>query len=174
MSAPQSRAPSPRSTSRRASSSGSESSAPGNRRVCRSNICVTSWRAPTSVYGGGRRRRSRVIAGANHDRRPDRRCGAGHTDHARNPDVVAAAGGHMKIETFELERNQSLWENEVAINLTESGLHPWSLQEVLTPQEVQELLALPLGYGFTNGDPKLRALIARSYGLTPDNILITN
>jgi aspartate/methionine/tyrosine aminotransferase len=80
----------------------------------------------------------------------------------------------MKIETFELERNQSLWENEVAINLTESGLHPWSLQEVLTAEEVQELLALPLGYGFTNGDPELRALIAQSYGLRPNNVLITN
>lgn len=81
----------------------------------------------------------------------------------------------MNIDTFELERNQSLWENEVAVNLTESGVHPWSLREVLTPQEVDELLALPLGYGFTNGDPRLRELIANSYGgMTPNNVLITN
>ncbi len=81
----------------------------------------------------------------------------------------------MKIETFELERNQSLWENEVAINLTESGLHPWSLGQVLTAHEIEEMLALPLGYGYTNGDPGLRELIAQSYGgLTAANVLITN
>ena len=81
----------------------------------------------------------------------------------------------MKIETFELERNQSLWENEVPINLTESGLHPWSLGDVLSMAEVDEMTALPLGYGYTNGDPKLRELISSAYpGMTSSNVLITN
>ena len=81
----------------------------------------------------------------------------------------------MKISTFELERNQSLWENEVPINLTESGLHPWSLNDVLSAREIEEMTALSLGYGYTNGDPKLRALIASGYpGMTANNVLITN
>jgi aspartate/methionine/tyrosine aminotransferase len=81
----------------------------------------------------------------------------------------------MNIETFELERNQSLYENEVPINLTESGLHPWSLNDVLNADEVAELLTLPLGYGYTNGDPELRAQIAASYRLpSAANVLVTN
>ena len=30
----------------------------------------------------------------------------------------------MKFEEFQLERNQSTWENKVDYNLTESGVHP--------------------------------------------------
>ena len=32
----------------------------------------------------------------------------------------------MKFEEFELERNQSLFENKVDYNLSESGVHPLS------------------------------------------------
>ena len=39
---------------------------------------------------------------------------------------------------FELERVQSLWENLVEINLTESGIHPYTLEELLEPEEVAE------------------------------------
>ena len=35
----------------------------------------------------------------------------------------------MKFEIFELERNQSLFENEVDYNLSESGVHPLALTE---------------------------------------------
>ena len=35
----------------------------------------------------------------------------------------------MKIEEFRLERLQSLWQNRVEINLTESGIHPFTLRE---------------------------------------------
>jgi len=31
----------------------------------------------------------------------------------------------MDFPTFLLERNQTLYENGVEINLTESGVHPW-------------------------------------------------
>jgi hypothetical protein len=37
----------------------------------------------------------------------------------------------MKIEIFELERAQSLFENTVKYNLTESGIHPFTLEELL-------------------------------------------
>ena len=41
----------------------------------------------------------------------------------------------MKIKTFELERLQSLYENTVKFNLTESGFHPYALHEILSEEE---------------------------------------
>lgn len=81
----------------------------------------------------------------------------------------------MYIEEFALERYQSLYENDVDINLTESGVHPYTLRELLTPDELDRILDVRLGYGWTNGDPELRAAIAQYYpGATPDNVLVTN
>ncbi len=80
----------------------------------------------------------------------------------------------MKIEEFRLERLQSLWENEVAINLTESGVHPYTLGELLTKDELAELLEVRLGYGWTNGDPALRQAISHYYReASPENVLVT-
>jgi aspartate/methionine/tyrosine aminotransferase len=81
----------------------------------------------------------------------------------------------MKIETFELERSQSLWENRVKYNLTESGVHPYSLEELLDRDEMEKLLSLRLGYGQTNGSEELREAISRLYpGTDLDNVLVTN
>jgi len=81
----------------------------------------------------------------------------------------------VKIETFELERVQSLWENLVEINLTESGIHPYTLEELLDPEEIAELSRVRLGYGQTNGSIELRQAISRLYdGANIDNILVTN
>ncbi|MGL4564511.1 MAG: aminotransferase class I/II-fold pyridoxal phosphate-dependent enzyme, partial [Halioglobus sp.] len=81
----------------------------------------------------------------------------------------------MYIETFELERNQSLYENTVRFNLTESGIHPYTLRELLSEEQQQQVLDLRLGYGQTNGDPALRQTLANLYpGCTQDNILVTN
>ena len=44
----------------------------------------------------------------------------------------------MQFEVFELERNQSLFENEVEYNLSESGVHPLKLSEVLTKEEQEQ------------------------------------
>ncbi len=80
----------------------------------------------------------------------------------------------MNFETFLLERNQSLYENIVEINLTESGLHATSLRQLLTPGELSELLDVPLGYGHTEGTPDLRAAIANWHpGATTENVLVT-
>lgn len=80
----------------------------------------------------------------------------------------------MKIETFQLERLQSLWENEVDINLTESGVHPLTLNELLSAEEIAQLLDLRLGYGWTNGSPELRQAICRTYdGASEDRVLVT-
>ncbi len=81
----------------------------------------------------------------------------------------------MKIEEFLLERNQSLFENTVRYNLTESGIHPCALRDFLSEDEQQEVLSLELGYGQTNGDPGLRDAIAALYpGYSRDNVLVTN
>ena len=69
----------------------------------------------------------------------------------------------MQIETFELERNQSLYENTVKYNLTESGIHPYTLRELLSEEQQQQVLDLRLGYGQTNGDPYLRRTLAALY-----------
>jgi len=62
----------------------------------------------------------------------------------------------MNIRTFDLERIQSLYENTVEFNLTESGFHPLQLDEILDEQQLRQLAQLNLGYGQTNGDPRLR------------------
>ena len=36
----------------------------------------------------------------------------------------------MKLETFAMERLQSTWENRVAWNVSESGVHPLRVEEV--------------------------------------------
>lgn len=81
----------------------------------------------------------------------------------------------MKIETFELERTQSLWENTVDYNLTETGIHPFTLNELLTRDEIEALHDLRLGYGQTNGSIPLREAISAMYpGTNRENILVTN
>lgn len=81
----------------------------------------------------------------------------------------------MKIETFDLERTQSLWENTVEYNLTETGIHPYSLEELIDENELLKLHSLRLGYGQTNGSIELRDTISAMYsGADRDNILVTN
>lgn len=80
----------------------------------------------------------------------------------------------MRIDLFELERSQSIWENTVEYNLTESGLHPFTMRELLDPHEIEALVDLPLGYGHTEGEPALREAIAARYpGAGADNVLVT-
>ena len=82
----------------------------------------------------------------------------------------------MKFELFDLERNQSLFENEVDYNLSESGVHPLKISEILTDDEQRELLNKNLYYGYTNGTPELRQRVADMYGDTfsIENVLITS
>lgn len=82
----------------------------------------------------------------------------------------------MKFEAFEMERLQSVWENRVAWNVSESGVHPLRVEEVAeTDAERAALLSLHLGYSQTNGTPELRSAIATMYpGATIDNIQVTN
>lgn len=82
----------------------------------------------------------------------------------------------MPIRDFELERIQSLYENTVDFNLTESGFHPFSLEELLSPEQLKLMQGLTLGYGQTNGAIPLRQQIASQLypGYGEDNILVTN
>lgn len=81
----------------------------------------------------------------------------------------------MKIEEFTLERIQSLYENVVPLNLSDSGVHPMSIRDLLSETEINELLDLELGYGWTNGDVSLRNTIAGLYkDRTEDDVIVTN
>ncbi len=81
----------------------------------------------------------------------------------------------MEIEEFTLERIQSLYENTVEFNLSDSGVHPYTLNELLTPDQRAKLLELEIGYGWTNGATELRQSVANLYkDRTPDEVIITN
>ena len=81
----------------------------------------------------------------------------------------------MKIEEFTLERIQSLYENTVEYNLSDSGVHPYSLRELLTPEQQNRLLDVELGYGWTNGRVELRQAIANLHpNRDPDHVIVTN
>lgn len=81
----------------------------------------------------------------------------------------------MKIEEFTLERIQSLYENLVPLNLSDSGVHPMSIRDLLDDTEIDELLQLELGYGWTNGAVPLRSTIADLYkDRGPDDVIVTN
>jgi len=81
----------------------------------------------------------------------------------------------MKIPIFELERVQSIYENTVEYNLTESGFHPLTLSELLSGEQIEKLTSTVLGYGQTNGSVALRERIVALYdGQTTDNVLVTN
>ncbi len=81
----------------------------------------------------------------------------------------------MKIEEFGLERIQSLYENTVPYNLSDSGVHPYTLNELLNAQQREELHKITLGYGWTNGAVELREAIAALYpGRNSDEVIVTN
>ncbi len=81
----------------------------------------------------------------------------------------------MNIPIFELERVQSLFENTVDFNLTESGFHPYTLNELLNKEQIEDMKNTVLGYGQTNGSIPLRKKISALYhGVNEENVLVTN
>jgi aspartate/methionine/tyrosine aminotransferase len=81
----------------------------------------------------------------------------------------------MKIEPFELERWQSVWENRVELNISESGVLPLTTAELVgDPGALQAILNVRQGYPQTNGSEELRSLIAGLYsGAKANNVLVT-
>jgi hypothetical protein len=82
----------------------------------------------------------------------------------------------MHLEPFVLERWQSIWENRVAWNLSESGVHPLRVEEVArSDAERHAVLTQELGYTQTNGTPELREAITGLYpDARTDQIEVTN
>ena len=81
----------------------------------------------------------------------------------------------MKYHPFVMERWQSTYEHRVRFNLSESGVHPLSVKELLTLAQVEaDALDIRLGYGQSNGSDELRSLIADLYpGATDASVLVT-
>lgn len=76
---------------------------------------------------------------------------------------------------FSMERWQSIHENRVEYNLSESSVHPLSMRELAELSGAATLDETLLGYGQSNGSDVLRDLIARLYdGCTSDSIVVTN
>jgi aspartate/methionine/tyrosine aminotransferase len=82
----------------------------------------------------------------------------------------------MKLEPFAMERMQSTYENEVEFNLSESGVHPLSVRELLDdPADWDGLLDQALFYTQSNGTRALRERIAALYpGAAPEHVEVTN
>ena len=82
----------------------------------------------------------------------------------------------MRVEPFAMERFQSTWEHQVLFNLSESGVHPLSVRELVGDRAALEaLLDQPLIYTQTNGTEALRSAIAALYpGATASHLQVTN
>ncbi len=82
----------------------------------------------------------------------------------------------MNLEPFNLERIQSEWEHRIDFNLSESGVEPLRITDLLeTPELRDQFLNMQLGYSQTNGTVPLREAIAQYYpGSGAENILATN
>ena len=81
-----------------------------------------------------------------------------------------------EFQPFLMERMMSMFEQQVEYNLSESGVHPLTLRELLgdDPRRIDELLAAELNYPHVNGIPELRRNIAALYeGAAPQNVLVT-
>lgn len=82
----------------------------------------------------------------------------------------------MTFVPFELERWQSEWEHYVDHNLSESGVHPLKVSELLDlagapPDALQDI---GLGYSQADGTVELRDAIASLYpGASIDNVIVT-
>ena len=77
---------------------------------------------------------------------------------------------------FAMEKMMSKWEHHVDFNLSESGVHPLKLGELLRLAEVpvERLLDRELNYVQTNGIDALRGTIAGMYpSAGPENVLVT-
>jgi aspartate/methionine/tyrosine aminotransferase len=81
----------------------------------------------------------------------------------------------MRIDTFRMERMQCTYENEVDYNLSESGVLPLKIEELLSPEQMKELASYSLKYAPANGSPELRENIAQWYpGATADHVTVVN
>ncbi|WP_282607051.1 pyridoxal phosphate-dependent aminotransferase [Pelagibius sp. Alg239-R121] len=58
-------------------------------------------------------------------------------------------------------------------NLAGSTGQDLQLRDLITPEELEAFLSMPLGYGSSRGDPELRTLIGARCGIDQEKVLIT-
>jgi aspartate/methionine/tyrosine aminotransferase len=82
----------------------------------------------------------------------------------------------MKLEVFQMERMQSTYENLVAYDMSESGVLPLTLRELVEMGfDLEKFLDVPLGYSQSNGTLALREALTKIYpGTTVENFQVTN
>jgi aspartate/methionine/tyrosine aminotransferase len=83
----------------------------------------------------------------------------------------------VRIDLFQMERTQCLYEHAVEFNLSESGVFPLRVEELLDGEvDVKKLLVLGLKYPESDGSTELRERIAQWYGkgATAEHVLVTN
>ena len=85
----------------------------------------------------------------------------------------------MKVEPFLVERFMGTYEHDVELNLAETCVDPFTLEEFLSfigeDNFLEKLRKVKLTYGFVEGLPDLRRGIANLYKrMEPENILVTN
>jgi aspartate/methionine/tyrosine aminotransferase len=81
----------------------------------------------------------------------------------------------LRYEPFRMERWQSTFENRVRFNLSESGVHPMTVAELLELAGLEGgVEGIRLSYGQSNGSDGLRGRIADLYpGATEASVLVT-
>ncbi len=80
----------------------------------------------------------------------------------------------MKHVPFAMERWQSTFENRVPVNLSESGVHPMTVRELLDLADVESIDDVRLVYGQSNGSDELRERIASLYpGAGEESVVVT-
>jgi len=81
-----------------------------------------------------------------------------------------------EIELFAMERYQSLYWHEVDHDLSESGVSPMTIRDLLGPDaDAETFLATGLGYPLSEGSSETRSHIAAWYeGASPDHVTVVN
>jgi aspartate/methionine/tyrosine aminotransferase len=82
----------------------------------------------------------------------------------------------MPIELFAMERMQSTWENLVDYDMSESGVRPLTLRELVDMGlDLEAFMDQPLGYSQSNGTLELREQLRAIYpGADVEQIEVTN
>jgi hypothetical protein len=82
----------------------------------------------------------------------------------------------VELDLFAMERYQSLYWHLVEYDLSESGVAPLTIREVLGPEaDAETFLGAALGYPLSEGSDEARANIAAWYpGATTENVTLVN
>jgi aspartate/methionine/tyrosine aminotransferase len=82
----------------------------------------------------------------------------------------------MKLEVFQMERMQSTYENLVEYDMSESGIKPLTLRELVAMGfDLEKFIDVPLGYSQSNGTLALREQLTKIYpGTSVENFEVTN